>query len=1116
VSITTRESIMTFHTDQIQAMIAEIDDVLNQSGGFGLGWLNSREIAQHRRVLELVRSNLVSLEQQLVRAAAFEPKPKPSSQEASGQELPQVRSEIAALRQQRQALMQEIEQLQQQRQNYLSQQQQLTPQQQAIAQFWQALMGNLQETLTPQLLQTLSHLETEFLTDKSPQTPSSGEATVTNITLPSQWQEQAEQLRKQQARLDRLLKSLDSKLNLMFETLQLNIQKYRSSFSQGLEKMHSLSAESEAMLTEMIAQIEQELEPAATSSQPSTTSAIPATETTPASPSSQPAPSRFKQQDADDLPLPYAGFEWQPSTQLSSNVNRIETEEESKNKDNIPLSLTGGMAALVAQTDITPTQPPAESLGSIDQPERVDTISTLTDLIETPAPDQSSPSLEDVLEINPVVQPVGDETDSELTLMRQIEVDLNVEPIATSSEASTAVDTATPQTQMPAAAADNLLAASAATAEDEAEIAAAIPDDILAEFDELFGGETKEATANVSTVKADLNQPEVTNLQSPEPETQNLAATRQHRKAVAINRNSLYSAFDTPPLTPPRFWYLGIDFGTTGLSAALLNAKTRQVYPITWSIAGQMDESEPLFRLPVEVYVKQENSESPTFLITPERESGILLKNLKQYLKIGLPYYSRETGNWEPVIQQSNHPLALQWVGQALQALLSTLKPNAEQQENLDSQVSISAIGLELESLNGALLELAGAIASVPAEWPEAYRFNLREAILGANLVENPEQICFVEEAIASALAQIVQANFSWQGHTLIIHAGATTTELGLVEIPENITSLSYSDFACRSFPYGGNFIDQDIICQLLLRDDAARIADRLIENDNSALELPLPGEPDLATRYRLQQILESSPTGQLLLAAAKHVKLNLQHQESSTLEIEQYRWVLQRQALENLVYSPFIQCLNRELNVLLVRHGVAVESIRQVVCTGGTARIDAMGEWVRQKLPNATLIQDTNQNASVALGLVTLPLYPQVLDAPRHQYGDYFLLLELLRTLGDQSLSLGKITQLLERAGINTSACQQRILAYLEGFLPPGIVPSYADALLLTPQSRQNAEFPSAPLFHKQDNQTYCLYGETSDRLLRYFNTVLEPTRQKFEEPLGVYWLTPAAGVRG
>ena len=1122
VSIITRESIVTFQTDQIQAMIAEIDAVLNQSGSFGLGWLNSRESAQQRRVLELVRSNLVSMQQQLVRSAAFEP--KPSSQETSKPQLQQAQSEIAALRQQRQALIQEIQQLEQQRQNYLSTQQQSTQeQQQAIAQFFQALMGNLQETLTPQILQTLSHLETQLITDQSPPNPSAN-VEVTDVTLHPRWQDSADQLRKRQAKLDRLLNSLDAKLNLMFESLQLNLQKYRSSFSEGLEKMHSLSAESEAMLRDMLAGIEQELAPEIATTETVTPSAS-------APGLSQQNPSRFKQYAPDDIPLPYAGFEWRPSQQSGSDVNRTESKNSNIESDRKQESLYGGMAALVAQTESALTQPAETSLGSIREAESVDTIGSLTDLIENSAPGQPDTPQDDVLGS----KSVGDESDKEdneeqeesslLPMTQQVTVDTTLPDVSSLEESEESVENligqiesdlnieATVSTSGEEDANGGLvsnLAPEASTgdiAQEDEEVASAIPDEILAEFDELFGSSTQDSAPDIN---GDLTQPEVDNLNPPEIEKKYLAATEKPRKAAVTNRDSFLSTLDAAPSTPPRFWYLGIDFGTTGLSAALLNAKTRQVYPITWSIGGEMDEGEPLFRLPAIVCLKQENSESATFLIAKETcdpESGILLKNFKQYLKIGLPYYSEETGRWEPGIQQQN--LDLNSIRQALQALFSTLKPGDQNEEN--AQVSIAALGLEPENLNAALSELAGAIASTPADWPEAYRFNVREAILGSSLVASAEQICFVEEAIASALAQIVQANLTWQGDTLIIHSGATTTELGLVEIPENITSLSYSDFAGRSFPYAGNFIDQDIICQLLLKDEAGRIAERLIAPENSALELPLPGEPDLATRYRLQQILESSPTGQIFLEAAKHLKLNLQHQDSSTLEIDRYRWVLQRQALENQVYSPFIQCLNRELNVLLVRHGVAVESIRQVICTGGTARIDAMREWLRQKLPNATLIQDINQNASVALGLVTLPLYPQVLDAPRHQYGDYFLLLELLRSLREQPLSVGKITQLLERRGINTGAIQQRIVAYLEGYLPPGIVPSYADALMLTEASRQNVANASAPLFQKQDNQTYCLNTETSDRLRRYFNAVLEPTHQTFEEPLGIYWLTPA-----
>ncbi|NJP12030.1 MAG: hypothetical protein HC866_23265 [Leptolyngbyaceae cyanobacterium RU_5_1] len=34
-----------------------------------------------------------------------------------------------------------------------------------------------------------------------------------------------------------------------------------------------------------------------------------------------------------------------------------------------------------------------------------------------------------------------------------------------------------------------------------------------------------------------------------------------------------------------RHWYLGIDIGTTAISAALLNSQTAQLYPIHWTIA---------------------------------------------------------------------------------------------------------------------------------------------------------------------------------------------------------------------------------------------------------------------------------------------------------------------------------------------------------------------------------------------------------------------------------------------------------------------------------------------------------------------------------------------------
>ena len=1091
---------MTFQTDQIQAMIAAIDEVLNQAGGFGLGWLKSKD-SQERRVLEQVKHNLQILQQQQVRSATSAA--MQSSHEANQTaQLQRAKAELQALGQRRQALKKEIQQLEQQRENYLSQSQasvnEQTKGEGAIAEFFQALMGSLQESLTPQIAQTLSNLETEFLIDKSIDSVSN-QGQVTNITSSPELQEQAEHLKKQQARLGRLLKTLDRKLNLMFETLQVNLEKYQTSFSQGIEKMHNLGEESEAMLAALIDNLEQELQQAAVELEPSQALDTPA-ETTVVQPNPvTPVRPLSNQLDADDIPLPYAGFEWMPSADpagaaFTTGGDRQETEKADSDALEInPRAATGlegslyaGLAALVAQTD-TITSHPTQSLqfdsDQISDLETPDTISSLTDLIDTGLTETSNPQ-EVLREADPLdphsqVEP-GNEIPSadpfeEPSLNRQQDdAFLEEEQILSGDVPTTAASTA-----------------------DEEELSL-IPDDILAEFDELFGVSTQESSGVGSNTKAILTEDQTAAKLDKGDEKKKLATTEKRRKTVTTDRD--FSLSLNTVSTSRRCWYLGIDCGTTGISAVLLNAKTRQLYPITWSIAGS-DRTNPVFRLPAEVYLFEEGGDATVSISADAEGAGILLKNFKQYLKVGIPYKSSETGNWKPVLQQSkNQFLALNSAVKALEILLSTIKTETKKEKYL-----ISAVGLESETLKAAFNELAGAIANCPADWSEAYRFNVREAILRANIVESAEKIGFVESAIASTLAQLVKANVTPTGDTLIIHAGATTTELGLVEIPANIAELSHSHFACRSFPYAGNFIDQDIICQLLLKKE---IVNQLVTK-NSTLEMPQKGEPDLAIRYRLQQQLESSRLGKILLEAANHLKLNLQHQDSSTLEIDGYRWVLQRQTLENLVYSPFIQCLNRELNALLVREGVSVESIRQVICTGDTTQIDAIAPWLQQKLPNASLIQHSEENA-IALGLAALPLYPEVLDAPRHQYGEYFLLLELLRTLHEQPLTLGKITQMLHRQGINTSACQQRILAFLAGYLPAGIVPSDAEALMLTETSLPVLAFASSPLFYKEDNQTYRLDASQSASLRHYFNAVLESTRQKFEEPLGVYWLTP------
>ncbi|HAA33548.1 MAG TPA: hypothetical protein DCE56_44750, partial [Cyanobacteria bacterium UBA8553] len=61
--------------------------------------------------------------------------------------------------------------------------------------------------------------------------------------------------------------------------------------------------------------------------------------------------------------------------------------------------------------------------------------------------------------------------------------------------------------------------------------------------------------------------------------------------------------------------------------------------------------------------------------------------------------------------------------------------------------------------LQGALQQLEGVVLGYPADWGDTYHFNLREAVLEAKLVRHPEQIFFLEDAIAAILAGLPRSN---------------------------------------------------------------------------------------------------------------------------------------------------------------------------------------------------------------------------------------------------------------------------------------------------------------------------------------------------------------------
>ncbi len=609
---------------------------------------------------------------------------------------------------------------------------------------------------------------------------------------------------------------------------------------------------------------------------------------------------------------------------------------------------------------------------------------------------------------------------------------------------------------------------------------------------------------------------------------------------------------------PNSQWYLGIDFGTSGLSAALVDRQSGQLHPIYWETRQDSEtpnkdvsESASTYRIEcVAVLRKTANSELEQQITVKSvgcqqqalAAEEFLLPNLKLPLKVAIPYLRGTGVVYEPLLEFSrDRAISIAVPLNGLRALLATLNPRLQPNfEDLSiPNLICRASGLETEALDMALEGLQGVILGTPADWSDVYRFNVREAVLGAGLVGECEQIFVVEDAIAtllSAITPIQNANFrqsetvelineentsnrqlavqpsSFGGGTLILNAGATTVELSLVDLPENSQNLTYTDFSCQSFAFAGNAFDQDIICQLLAKN----------ETFGMSMNLPRPGHPDLPSRYELQQRLQSSDFGLQLLDAARHLKVILQHQESFVLDIGEKRWNVQRRDLESQVLVPFVQQLNRELNALLSRVGMSPVGINQAICAGGMGGWPAIARWLRQKLPNAIVVQypefEDMKISRVACGLANLALYPRVLDVSRQQYGNFCLLWELMQALGEAALSFEQIVQLLERRGVNTRTCESRILGILAGNWVAGLLPDRTDLMLLAPDSRQNPDWDaiSATVLFVQNgdslrdscaSRTYSLNIQHAAIVREYLTKLASSSQQKILEPLTIAW---------
>ncbi|MDJ1184712.1 hypothetical protein [Roseofilum casamattae] len=529
-------------------------------------------------------------------------------------------------------------------------------------------------------------------------------------------------------------------------------------------------------------------------------------------------------------------------------------------------------------------------------------------------------------------------------------------------------------------------------------------------------------------------------------------------------------------------WYLGLDVGTTGISAVLVNDRTRCFYPLEWC------ESD------LKGSVTRQKRRWGTELEPLSLDEGIpvALNRLKPYLDEGLPYVEGPGVQWSDDRSLSYRTL-IEGMARQLRALLEVRESSRTVRSRLNDA---SVQPLSNRELQEIVSRLSGVVVGCPYQWSDAYRFNLREAILKAGWVDRGEKIRFVDEAIALVLSELRDTGqgIQWQGATLIIDSGATTTEFALVDIPLQRSQLSYKDFHLGSLSYGGDAIDQDIICQLLLSTDNLFLPPSDGERGEKGILFPEPGTADRQKRDRLARYLRSIKWGPAMFEIAEEIKYRLQFEDRMTVVLDEQKWTVTRRDLELKVFVPFLRGLNREINRLFAQTGTASQGVRQALCTGGSASLGAIARWLRQKLPSAAIIQDRMDRheapkcSRVAYGLANLPLNPLFLDRPRHQYSDYFLLLELLRVMPAIPISEKDIFQLLEKQGINTDSCRDRLRRLLQGTLPPGF--DRAEAVVEKPWCSQ------------LDGDRYQLNTDYYKDLLIQCDRLLELSAQNLEEP--------------
>ncbi|OKH16967.1 hypothetical protein [[Limnothrix rosea] IAM M-220] len=538
-------------------------------------------------------------------------------------------------------------------------------------------------------------------------------------------------------------------------------------------------------------------------------------------------------------------------------------------------------------------------------------------------------------------------------------------------------------------------------------------------------------------------------------------------------------------------WYLGLDISTSHISAVLINGDRQQQYPLFWQNGDQQH-----FALPMVVTATASPSQPWQMALENGLVSGKTVEGWLPFLRLAPTYQAEVEGSWFPTLPWSkSSELPLKSLGDALAFLLCILKDRS-----LAPELSPTRVRDILGRLNGV-------IVSLPSSWGDTYCLNIREVLYQTALVECGEQVLFVPGAIATLLGFQAQLPHT-EGGTLIIHSDGSHTDLAVVDLPAYLPQLQRTQIQSHSFDYGGNALQQDILCQLIYPQWLPQLQDAL---SKVAKMMPRAGEVDLERRLLAAWQWRNSPVGRSLLQAANQTKALLQQREEFAAHLGQQEWRVTRTDLERQVIYPFQQQLNQQINHLFAKAGVMSQGIQQIICSG--SNLDYCWRWLsvslQQKFPQAELIRETStaQVSRIAVGLGLVPLMPQIVDGDRHRYHDYLLLGTLLKILPNEPFRFDTLSRLLQGEGINARHCGDRLQALLFSQRPAGLAPDLDEQQSNVFRQYPFGNTPTTALCWQDDNGFYHVHEAQREYFLEFWRyleqsydiQLLEPYRLPF-----------------